>query len=308
MQEAQPSSLSDLEAVAETLEASGNYQVLRRLVVPAYYNEPAPSLTQMLRGLIVDVETTGLDTASDAVIEFAAVPFDFDSEGIVYAVHPVLSFLEDPGRPIPPEIVALTGITDNDVRDKRIDEGAVLGVLEPAVLVIAHNAAFDRPVLERRFPALAGKHWACSQQEVPWVHLGSRSSKLDYLLYRLARAFHNGHRASDDCLATLHLLASPLSGDTRPLDLLLQSARRPTLRLWATGTPIEVKDALKNRGYRWFPGSVQKAKGWYRDLASEESLAEEKDWLRQRGYGGSMNPNWKVEKFTSLDRYSTRMM
>ena len=108
--------------------------------------------------------------------------------------------------------------------------------------------------------------------------------------------------------------AAPGSTDTGPsplllppLQLLLQNARRRTYRLWATGTPIEVKDVLKVRGYRWFPGSEQRAKGWYRDLMSDAALADEQVWLREHGYGGRENPNWKVEKFTALERYSERM-
>ena len=300
---------AELEAMARTLETSGDYQVLRRLEVPAFYTEPSASPTAVptMRGLIVDVETTGLDTARDAIIEFGAVPFDFDAEGRVYAVHPALSYLEDPGRPIPAEAAAITGITDDDVRGERIDDAAVHAALEPAVLVIAHNAGFDRRMIERRFPAFADKHWACSQQEVPWVRFGSRSAKLDYLLYCVTHAFHTGHRAADDCFATLHLLAVPRDGDATPLQLLLQNARRRTWRLWATGTPIEVKDVLKSRGYRWFPGNDQKQKGWYRDMFSDESLAEEQQWLQQHGYGGRANPNWKLEKFTALERYSERM-
>jgi len=77
--------------------------------------------------------------------------------------------------------------------------------------------------------------------------------------------------------------------------------------LWATGTPIEVKDVLKAHGYRWFPGSEQRQKGWYRDLTSDDALAEEQVWLQEHGYGGRVNPNWKVEKFTALERYSERM-
>jgi len=35
------------------------------------------------------------------------------------------------------------------------------------------------------------------------------------------------------------------------LKVLLESAREPSLRVWATGSPFESKDVLKTRGYRW---------------------------------------------------------
>lgn len=291
--------------MASALEASNEYQVLRRLVVPEYYTEP--SNAPLKRGIIVDVETTGLDTANDVIIEFGAVPFDFDSNGRVYRVYSPISGFEDPLKPLSSEVIEITGITDEDVRGQRLDDAAILAAVDEAVLVIAHNAGFDRKMLERRFPLFAEKHWACSVDEVPWVRFGSRSKKLDYLLYKVARAFHNGHRAADDCLATLHLLATPRDGEASPLTYLLESARKPTLRLWATGTPIEVKDVLKLRGYRWFRGDNDRARAWYRDLASEDLLAAEQEWLREHGYAGRENPNWRVEKFTARERYSVRM-
>lgn len=294
------------EALAHILEASGDYQVLRRLKVPESYSPPEG--VSLLRGLVVDVETTGLDTTREKIIELGAVPFDFDSSGRVYGVHAALSYFEDPGKPIPQDVVEITGITDADVSGQHIDDEAVLTALDPVVLVIAHNAAFDRRMLERRFPAFEKKYWACSMQEVPWQEFGSRSRKLDYLLYRVARAFHTGHRAADDCLATLHLLTMTRSerGGTA-LASLLESARLPTIRLWANGAPIEVKDALKQRHYRWFPGSETRAKSWYLDLSGEEQLKAEQGWLRKNAYNDRANPNWYVERFTGMDRYSRRM-
>ena len=39
------------------------------------------------------------------------------------------------------------------------------------------------------------------------------------------------------------------------LALLLETARKPTLRVGAEQTPFELKDSLKRRGYRWNDGS-----------------------------------------------------
>lgn len=293
-----------LESMARTLTESGDYRVLRRFAPRKFYTTPTPPGAR--RGLIVDVETTGLDTTQDVIIELGLVAFEFDSVGQIYAVDSARNWFEDPGRPIPPESVELTGITDDMVRGQRIDDDAVLSELSRAALVIAHNANFDRRMLERRFPAFAGKHWGCSQQEVPWHRFDCRGSKLEYILYRTCGEFHGGHRAGDDCLATLHVLAHPRDGDTSPMALLLESARRPTWRLSALGTPIETKDLLKARGYRWFPGSDRRPKTWYRDL-SQADVEAEQEWLREHAYGGRQNPPWQLDKFTGLERYSERM-
>jgi DNA polymerase-3 subunit epsilon len=58
-----------------------------------------------------------------------------------------VAYLGKPGRPIPPEVTALTGITDAAVRGRRIDDARVAALAASASLVVAHNAAFDRPFL-----------------------------------------------------------------------------------------------------------------------------------------------------------------
>ena len=57
----------------------------------------------------VDVETTGLDSYRDEIIEVAAIVFDEES------VLEEWSSLVDPGRDIPPFITRLTGITQEMV-------------------------------------------------------------------------------------------------------------------------------------------------------------------------------------------------
>ena len=114
------------------------------------------------------------------------------------------------------------------------------------VLVIAHHADFDRRFLERRLPAFAAKHWACSRADIDWKAEGIRSSALEFVAYSL---FHDGHRAANDCRATLHALAQLLPGTGRlALQALLVQARLPTWRLWARDAVIEKKDFLKARG------------------------------------------------------------
>ena len=60
--------------------------------------------------------------------------------------------LEDPGIPITPEITEITGITNEMVAGKRIDDAQVVELVSGACIVIAHNLKFDRPFLEQRFP------------------------------------------------------------------------------------------------------------------------------------------------------------
>jgi len=84
--------------------------------------------------------------------------------------------LEDPGVPIPPESTAIHGIADEMVRGQRLDESAIESLLDGVGVVIAHNAGFDRPFVERRLSGFESLAWGCSLREVPWESVGIGSA------------------------------------------------------------------------------------------------------------------------------------
>ncbi|WP_207485431.1 3'-5' exonuclease [Arenibaculum pallidiluteum] len=266
----------DLESAAALLEASDRYVVLRKFEPRPRYHEHDGCATRI--GLVVDTETTGL-SADDPIIQLAVVKFRYGVEcGRVFEALGSWSWYEDPGRPIPPDVTKLTGITDDIVHGQRIDDGAVESILIDSSLVSAHNAAFDRPRLEERIPGFANKPWACSHAEIAWADEGVASTKLDYLAYRLG-FFYAAHRAEDDCLALLHMLAQPLPETGHlALSALLEQARCRTARVWAIGSAFEHREMLKARGYRWCDGQRGRVKSWYRDVPEVEAEAE-LDWL-----------------------------
>jgi DNA polymerase-3 subunit epsilon len=241
--------------MARSLIESGDYRVTSRLEPQAEYHPPDNS--SKLVAAVVDVETTGTNPDRDKIIEFGICLFEYDRQsGWIYKVLGSWEWLEDPGPGIPPEITTVTGITDEMVARHHIDERAVNDLLNRVVLVIAHNADFDRRFLEKRVPVFAEKHWACSRADVDWKAEGIRSSALEFVAYSLG-FFHDGHRAARDCRATLHALAQRLPGTGRlALQVLLEQARLPTWRLWARDAAIEKKDVLKARGYAWSPGGA----------------------------------------------------
>jgi DNA polymerase-3 subunit epsilon len=292
-----------LEALARQLEASPDYRVLRRFVPRRRYAETGSGSRRT--AVALDVETTGMDARADAIIQLAVVAFDYDAErGAVCDVREPLTFFEDPQRPIPPEITRMTGITDADVAGQRIDDAAVEALVRSGGLVIAHNAGFDRPFLERRLSFFRETHWGCSMVDIPWKGLGYASSAQEPLLAGHCGVFYDAHRADTDALALVHLLATPFASGESPLQLLLRSARRKSYRLWATGAPIEHKDALKARRYRWNPGEDGRPRAWWKDLRDDQRAAEE-EWLRENVYGGAKG-KWKVDVLDAKSRYSDR--
>ena len=87
----------------------------------------------------------------------------------------------------------------------------------------------------------------------------------------------------------------------RPLARLLESARKATIRIYATDAPFDKKDLLKARRYRWSNGEEGRKKAWWREL-SEDQVEAEYGWLAEQVYGGARD-KWQTEKSTARDRY-----
>jgi DNA polymerase-3 subunit epsilon len=270
----------DPEHAARVLESHGDYRVLRRFVPQDAFGVEAEGGPAV--GVVVDTETTGTDSRYDEIVELTVLRFEYcATSGRVCRITDVYSSLEEPRRPIPPEATAIHGITDEMVAGRRIDDARVEALLSGATHVIAHNAAFDRPLLERRIPAFAKKSWACSHAQVPWEQEGFSGSKLEYLAWQ-SGFFFDAHRSEVDCRVLLEVLRRPLPRCGRTaLAVMLERAQTPALVLWATGSPFESKDALKMRGYRWDP----EQRCWHRRLQREQ-LGDECAWLRNAVYGG----------------------
>lgn len=86
-----------------------------------------------------DLETTGIQPKTDAIVEIGAVRFA--------GGEPVDTFctLINPGRPIPPEASAVNGITDDMVAGKPPIEKVLEALADFCgdLPLVAHNAPFD---------------------------------------------------------------------------------------------------------------------------------------------------------------------
>ena len=290
----------DLESAAALLEADPNYRVLRRVQLAEHHVFAENSTGEPVGRLaVVETETTGFSLdGGDRIIDIAIATCEYGREsGTLYRVVSRYESLEDPGQPIPAEVVQLTGITDEMVRGQKIDDGALDKSLEGVGLVVCHNSAFDRPFLEDRFPAFREMHFGCSFNEVPWRAWGIGSSKLDYLGFVFG-LFHTGHRARADVDMLAALLGQNAPGTQGSvLSILLAAARQPTWRIYALGLSFDNSQYAKLRGYRWHKGDAAIAKSWWIETRDE---AEERKFLQQLG---CINP--LVYKLTARERYRT---
>ncbi|WP_084830101.1 DEDD exonuclease domain-containing protein [Demequina rhizosphaerae] len=158
--------------------------------------------------VVVDLETTGTSPGTARITEIGAVK---TRGGEVVGEFQTLV---DPGMPIPPMIVALTGITDAMlVAAPRIETvlPSFLEFLGDAVLV-AHNAPFDTGFL-RAACREHGYRWP-GNQVVDTVTLARRATTKEEApnkkLSTLARVFGTvvepNHRALEDARATSEIL------------------------------------------------------------------------------------------------------
>ncbi len=285
--------------MAQALAQHPDFRVLRRLRPVADYGGLHGQPTQ--RVIVVDTETTGLDSRSESIIELAMLSVQVDTAtGLPVGPVTVYESFEDPGKPIPAQITEITGIDDSMVKGLRIDDAAVAALVQQADLIVAHNAGFDRPFVEARLPVFATKPWNCSFAGIDWKKEGKGSAKLEFLASDRGW-FYDAHRAQVDCHALLQVLSKPLADGQSGLARLLAGAGQTRYKLRATGAPFESKDKLKARGYRW----DGEGRVWWCSLGSDALLDAECEWLRAEVYG-QRRARVLLEAMDSLVQFSAR--
>jgi DNA polymerase III epsilon subunit family exonuclease len=153
--------------------------------------------------LFLDIETTGLDAATDEVIELGAVMI---RNGRIEAEH---QWLIRPTRSVPAMISALTGLTDEDLAGAASFEELVpeLRPLFQGVTVVAHNALFEKSFLKGLLddaPVLD----SCELALVLFPELKSHS--LDALVQWAGVSPGARHRALDDAKDTWRVVQTLL--------------------------------------------------------------------------------------------------
>jgi len=168
------------------------------------------------RLFLFDTETTGLSYARDEIIEFAAVVVEqVDGKPEITAQYDELISLS-PGGFVPPQIEKLTGISNEDLRERGIPKTRlccdITRLLAGNTLLLAYNAHFDLSFL----------YYLLLRDGDPMILKGK--DKLDLLTvykdrrsyphklcnaieaYGLSDQVVNSHRAVDDVIATVAVM------------------------------------------------------------------------------------------------------
>ena len=232
-------------------------------------------------GLFLDVETTGIQSHSDKIIDLGYVLFSYEkATGRITGIVKEFSQLQDPEEPLSEIVKKITGYDDADLKGKQIDWKEVEGDFSKANVIIAHNARFDRAFLDRYLPLSANKVWSCSMSQIDWKEKGHGSRSAEFLA-KDHGFFFDGHTALMDVKACVRLI-SLIDPDTKApyFQELLANARIQKKWVFANGAGFDLKDELKQRGYMW-----ERQKRVWKKCVPMESM-EEEEFLAKHPLGG----------------------
>ena len=177
-------------------------------MIPVLYGEATGPMSGSF--VVYDTETTGLDPNTEFLTEIGAVVVENGQ------ITETFGTFVNPGKPIPPKIVELTGINDSMVADAPTPDEAVRMFAEFAKgrVLIAHNAhKFDM-----RFMHIAAKRAGIKLENayidtLPMaqnLYPGLRNYKLDTINDHLEIEPFNHHRAVDDAMALAKIFCKML--------------------------------------------------------------------------------------------------
>ena len=151
-----------------------------------------------------DTETTGIDKATDHVVQLASVIYPEGNS----AVAATFESLANPGKPIPSDAAAVHGISDQQVADKPSSMEVVhtwwrhvnelAAEYDANIVLVAHNAPFDVPMVQKYF----GEGWP----GVPVVCILKTARRVDPLAqnHKLTTLVAHHHKLDNELYKKAH--------------------------------------------------------------------------------------------------------
>lgn len=212
-----------------------------------------------MKVLGLDFETTGLNPQQCRVIEIGAVVWDTETK----QPQALYSELIRCDKALPPEIIKITGITDDMLKsygkEAKPSFQALWSLIESCEFIVAHNAPFDRSFLESELTQLeitndfSSLKWIDTVMDVPYPDF-VESRKLTYLAADHGFVNNNAHRALFDVITMLNVFSRYDINDIK------DRAQSPNVQVIAK-VSFEEKDKAKKLGFRW----NRDDKIWFKD-------------------------------------------
>ena len=213
--------------------------------------------------VVVDVETTGLNPETDAVIEVASILYSVKHRAILQQVSTLLPVDENPAystNEISPEMAHDLVVA----WDSRAFIAKTIGeMMKASDYIVAFNADFDKAFMEKESALwVTAKPWA-DAAAIQYPRMGH---KRDLVNLAIANGIPvvNAHRALDDCR-----LVADLLGKVPDLEYQLARAARPKATVIAL-VSYDDRHMAKDAGFVW-DSLVSKA--WAKRMPLEDTEA-----------------------------------
>lgn len=216
----------------------------------------------MRRALLLDTETTGVNPATDRVIEVAVILFDLELGCPIESYASLLQATENAAESangIPP--AALVDANHAIEVWRRVAE-----VAAKADVIAAHNAEFDQSFVRAAgLVGLADRVWCCTMSGFDWG--GSRKLVEIALNHGVGVASIHRALADVDTMARLFARVRERGGD---LPALFRRAARPKSLFYAL-VSYNNRQIAKDHGFGW--DEPKHGKNWFRYMPPEDTAA-----------------------------------
>ena len=157
--------------------------------------------------IVLDIETTGLNSKKDKIIEIGAVLLE--DRKIINTYQTLIN----PEIKIKKEITELTGISNDDIKNAPKIEDEIHNFMEfiKTYPLVAHNATFDINFIEREVKI---QGYTLDNNIIDTLQLSRRfnyslsNHRLDTVANHFGIEMENYHRALDDAITTSKVLYS----------------------------------------------------------------------------------------------------
>ncbi|MFK7873999.1 MAG: PolC-type DNA polymerase III [Oligoflexales bacterium] len=198
-----------------TQKAGGEHTSLT-LQRPVGFQVSATTVTNHVPWVLFDLETTGLDSSSDRMIEIGAIRVEHGK-----VVDEFSTLIQSP-IPIPLEVQKLTGIEPSMLEGQPVASDVLPDFLKfiQGSILVAHNASFDLPFLKNELARigvdLSWPAFCTLKMAAHFLHFLPRKN-LDTLAEHYELNFEARHRSIGDVKVTWGVLQRILSEEANNL-------------------------------------------------------------------------------------------
>jgi len=201
---------------------------------------------------------------------------------------------EDPEEEFSDAYVRKTGITEEMLHDQKIDREKATALFEQAEVILCYNAGNIRPFLDREFPCVKDKVFACCRNQIDWPAKDFECRVLGHLTMEHGW-WYDSLRANVESSVVTQLLneVDEDSGNTY-MDELIKRAEEPLIVVQADVAPRD-RRLLKKERFFW-----DRDKGVWQRCMGTSTLARVKSSLAAKGFEGELE---EVETLPASDRF-----